>query len=95
MNLIWQFVIGWMVFIGLVGFVTMGIDKSRAQAGEWRIPERALLCIALAGGAFGLVLGSGVLHHKTHKNPFIGVALFAAVVWVAVLLELQKVLGPP
>jgi uncharacterized membrane protein YsdA (DUF1294 family) len=50
-----------------------------------RIPERVFFRLAKVGGAFGILLGSGVFHHKTRKDSFIEVVLLVAVVWVAAL----------
>ena len=51
-------------------FVAYGVDKSRAQRGAWRISERALIALALVGGALGAFLGMRVFHHKTRKPLF-------------------------
>ena len=32
----------WLLLTGVVGFFAMGIDKSRAINGEWRISEKTL-----------------------------------------------------
>jgi uncharacterized membrane protein YsdA (DUF1294 family) len=80
---------------GFVGFVLMGMDKSRARHGERRIPERTLFTLAIIGGAFGVVAGSRIFHHKTLKNSFTDVAYVAAIAWLAILLELSRILGPP
>ncbi|MDV3292974.1 MAG: DUF1294 domain-containing protein [Nitrososphaerales archaeon] len=92
---VWLFIIGWIFFLGFAGFTIMGIDKSRARYGEWRVPERTLFMIAVAGGAFGVVAGSAVFHHKTLKDSFAEVNYVAAIAWLVILLELQKLLGPP
>ncbi len=94
MNPAWSIVIGWLIILGFIGFVLVGIDKARARDGSWRIPERAFFRLALAGGAFGIVAGSSVFHHKTLKGSFIGTVIRIAVVWVAVLIGLEKLLGP-
>ena len=54
----------------LLGFLFMGIDKRKAQKGEWRISERVLFGIALLGGCFGSYLGMRVFHHKTRHMLF-------------------------
>lgn len=73
----------------------MGLDKSRAQHGEWRVPERTLFKISIVGGAFGVVAGSAAFHHKTLKDSFAEVPYIAAIGWLAILLELQSLIGPP
>ncbi|MBR5564572.1 MAG: DUF1294 domain-containing protein [Roseburia sp.] len=51
--------------INMIGFAMMGIDKSRAKKGEWRIPEKTLFACALLGGSLGTTCGMHVFHHKT------------------------------
>ena len=45
--------------------MVMGIDKEKAKAKEWRIPEKTLFGIALAGGGLGVWLGMEMFRHKT------------------------------
>ncbi len=56
--------------LGAVTFALWGIDKFRAQTQRWRISERTLLGLALAGGAFGALAGMLLFHHKTRKAYF-------------------------
>lgn len=55
----------YILIINLVGFMVMGIDKEKAKAKEWRIPEKTLFGIALAGGGLGVWLGMEMFRHKT------------------------------
>jgi uncharacterized membrane protein YsdA (DUF1294 family) len=84
-----------MVASNIAGFLLMGIDKARARDREWRVPEKTFFTLALIGGAFGILAGSSVFRHKTLKGSFIGVIVFLTVLWIAVLLELLRFLGPP
>jgi uncharacterized membrane protein YsdA (DUF1294 family) len=95
LKITWLAIGGWFAVSCLAGFFLMGIDKSRANYGEWRISERVLLEIALIGGAFGIVAGSMMFHHKTLKFSFVDVAYVAAIAWLATLLGLLRLLGPP
>jgi len=95
MILAWQLVIGWIALLGLVGFIVMGVDKSRARHGEWRVPERTFYALALIGGVFGILIASSVFHHKTTKSPFIEVVLLLSVAWIVILVELERALGTP
>jgi uncharacterized membrane protein YsdA (DUF1294 family) len=78
MNLVWELILGWLTISGFVGFILMGNDKARAQDGSWRIPERVFFRLAIVGGAFGIVAGSSVFHHKTLKDSFNEVVLIVA-----------------
>lgn len=55
----------YLLIINLIGFTAMGIDKKRAKANEWRISEKTLFGIALAGGSLGVWCGMNTFRHKT------------------------------
>ena len=60
--------------MSLAAFAAFGLDKYKAKAGKWRIPERTLFLLALLGGGIGAFLGMKVFHHKTmHKQFVIGI----------------------
>ncbi len=95
MNTDWTLLLLWVFISGFTGFILMGIDKARAEAGDWRIPERAFFSLGVLGGAFGIVAGSSFFHHKTLKTSFMAVVLLEAVLWVGILVELERLLGSP
>ena len=64
-------ILGYLALINILGFATMGIDKSRAARRHWRIPESTLFIIALIGGSIGSILGMKVFHHKTRHWYFV------------------------
>ncbi len=68
----------------VAAFVCYGVDKRRAERGEWRIPERTLLTLAFLGGGLGAFLGMHVFHHKTRKLRFRLLAPLALVLSVVV-----------
>jgi uncharacterized membrane protein YsdA (DUF1294 family) len=63
-------VLSWLASINVVTFFTYGYDKSIAGSKRTRVPETALLLLALAGGTIGALLGMGAFHHKTSKTSF-------------------------
>lgn len=63
-------IIGYILLINLIGFVTMYIDKKRAKRNEWRIKEVTLLSIVLLGGGIGSIIGMYKFRHKTKKLRF-------------------------
>ena len=83
-----QIVFLYMAVVSVVGFIAMGIDKSKAKRGAWRIPEKTLLGMAFLGGGAGVWLGMELFRHKTkHLHFKIGVPVitlleFAAVCYV-------------
>ena len=56
--------------VNVVSFFVYGADKSKAKAGQWRIPEAHLIFWAAIGGSVGALLGMRVFHHKTRKPKF-------------------------
>lgn len=74
-------------FIGInfAAFAAFGIDKIKAEAGQWRIEESTLLLMALLGGTIGAYLGRSAFRHKTRKQPFSS-RLFNILVLQVVLL---------
>lgn len=56
--------------INILLFALMGIDKYKAKRGLWRIPEKTLFGLAIAGGSVGGILGMRVFRHKTRHNSF-------------------------
>ena len=56
--------------INFTTWVVYGLDKGRAKSGKWRIPERTLLLLALAGGSLGALAGMIMFRHKRRKPKF-------------------------
>ena len=58
------------VIASVAAGVAYGIDKSAAQRGAWRTPERTLHVLALMGGWPGAVVAQKVFRHKSRKLSF-------------------------
>ncbi len=56
--------------LNLAAFCAFGADKRRARRHAWRISERTLLLLALAGGSLGALCGMHAFHHKTRHWYF-------------------------
>jgi len=56
--------------INLVTFAMFAWDKYSAINGQWRIPEKTLLMLALVGGTPGAIIAQQRLRHRTRKQPF-------------------------
>lgn len=56
--------------VNVVTFFIYGLDKSKAKAGRWRIPEANLIVLAVIGGSVGALAGMRFFHHKTRKPKF-------------------------
>jgi uncharacterized membrane protein YsdA (DUF1294 family) len=82
-------IVAYVLGFGLITFLTYGYDKLQARRGGRRIPERALLALALIGGALGGWAGMLILRHKTQHTRFwvaqvVGtVFIAAAALWPA------------
>lgn len=59
-----------LLIVNVLTFVLWGVDKAKAKAGAWRIPESVLLLAAIFGGSVGALAGMLVFHHKTQKWQF-------------------------
>ena len=66
----WHFVTIYYCFINALSIACFGLDKKKAEAGKWRVPERTLISLALIGGGIGALLGMLIFHHKTRKRKF-------------------------
>jgi len=65
------FVFMYMLSMSLLGYVSMWIDKRRAQAHLTRVPERVLLRLSFFGGAMGTLMGMYAFRHKNRKRLFV------------------------
>lgn len=78
----------YLILINTITFIIYGIDKKRARNHEWRIPEKTLLLLALAGGSIGAYAGMQTFRHKTQKPLFKFGVPFIFLLQVAVLVRL-------
>jgi len=69
-----------LLLLNIVSFALMGIDKSKAKRGKWRIPEKALFISCALFGGLGGCLGMYLFRHKTNHWYF---ALFFPVFLIA------------
>ena len=54
-----------LLVMNLLAFALMGIDKAKAKAGAWRIPEKTLFLVTALFGGLGGTLGMTFFRHKT------------------------------
>lgn len=80
----------YLVFINVIGFFLILIDKVKACKNKWRIKENTLLLISILGGSIGELLSMLIFHHKTKKNKFIIFIPLLIIVQVIIYLYLKK-----
>lgn len=56
----------YLLLMNIAGFAAMGIDKCKAKAHAWRIPEKTLFGLSLLGGV--LVPGLGCMPSGTRQS---------------------------
>ncbi len=74
--------------INLITFAMFAWDKYTAIKGQWRVPEKTLLMLALVGGSPGAIIAQQRLRHKTRKQPFRAQLLLIAGLHVLLVVAL-------
>ena len=89
----------YVIFINLLAFILMGIDKWKAQHHKWRIPEKTLFLTALLFGSPGMLAGMYIFRHKTKHLSFkigIPLILLLQIVLISCLFfKIQKTQASP
>ncbi len=82
-------ILGYLAIMNVIAFAAMGVDKSRAKRGAWRIPEKTLFSLSLLGGSIGALAGMYTFRHKTKHLKFVAgmpAVLVCHILLAAVLL---------
>ena len=79
------YLIGYIIFVNILGFALMGIDKRKARKNAFRVPEATLFAMAIIGGSLGSFLGMHLFRHKTKHLSFI--------IGMPAILVIQIVIG--
>lgn len=83
------------IYLGAISVITLFtymIDKIKAKAGLWRIPEKVLLGLSLLGGAFGGLIAMYVFRHKTKHWYFVVLNVFGIILHTAVFITIYTLL---
>lgn len=81
-------VIVYFLIMNIVGYVSMGLDKSKAKRRAWRIPEATLFSIAILGGSIGSLFGMFHFRHKTKHWYFVIGLPAIALIQLAIAIQL-------
>ena len=60
----------YLLIVNIATFIIYGLDKYFAVHDMWRISEKALLGLAIAGGSVGAYGGMYTFRHKTKHQLF-------------------------
>lgn len=63
-------ILGYLILMNGIGFLSMYLDKQKARKRAFRIPESTLFMIAVIGGSIGSLLGMHLCRHKTRHLSF-------------------------
>lgn len=77
--------LGWILMVGFISFLLMGIDKLASKLRKRRISERTFLIASLAGGFLGIVAGAIIFHHKVVKRSFWLPVIISIILWIGFL----------
>ncbi|CAI9414015.1 hypothetical protein ANOBCDAF_03095 [Pleomorphomonas sp. T1.2MG-36] len=67
-------------------FAAFAYDKHLARVGKWRISERTLLVLVLAGGTPAAYAARHFVRHKTRKQPFVALLHVIALLQVTLVI---------
>ena len=68
--------INYLIFINIIGILSMYLDKYFAKNNMYRISENSLFSIAIIGGSIGSIIGMYRFRHKTkHKKFTVGLPI--------------------
>lgn len=69
-NVFFIILITYLLVINIITSLVFIYDKSASINNKWRIPERVLWLLSLAGGALFAYLTMITIRHKTQKKDF-------------------------
>ena len=70
------------LFLNILGFVMVMLDKYEAKNRLWRIPERTFFLLSILGGGIGVFLGLLTFNHKTKHWYFMTLIPFIIIIQV-------------
>ncbi len=83
-------IVGYLIVINILGFLTFGMDKRRAKRHAFRVPEATLFTIAIIGGSIGSLFGMHFFHHKTRHWYFVYGIPFILILQIGLFIFLHN-----
>lgn len=80
----------YIIFINIIAFFIVFIDKQKAKNGKYRISEKALFILALIGGSIGTYSSMLIFRHKTKKWYFMTGIPFIIIIKIIIAYYLIK-----
>lgn len=65
-----KFLLVYLAITNMISYFLMYYDKACAKSKQWRVPEKILFQVVLAGGGIGGTLGMFRFRHKTNHIHF-------------------------
>lgn len=76
----------YLIFINIVGLLSMYLDKYFAKNNMYRISEKNLFFIAIIGGSIGSIIGMYQFRHKTKHRQFTTGLPFVIFIQIMILI---------
>ncbi len=76
----------YLLTLSVVALALYGYDKLMAKQSGWRVSEKALLTVAVLGGAWGALAGMLLFRHKTRHLRFWLIVGAAALLYLGMWL---------
>lgn len=80
-----KLVLFYYAIVSLITLVVWGYDKSQAMRHRWRVPEKRLIALTVAGGFPGALLGMQLFRHKMRKSHFWLIALASGLAHIIIV----------
>lgn len=65
-----KYIIYYLIFINIIAFIIVFIDKQKAKKNRYRISEKSLFIMSIIGGSAGAYVSMLIFSHKTKKWYF-------------------------
>ncbi len=78
----------YLISINIISFIICYIDKIKSIKHKFRISEKNLFLLSIAGGPYGMAIGMNIFHHKTKKIKF-KLIYILCIVWAYIIYKIS------